>query len=155
MNNSPLSLGVGQHGEFAGTLTSINGYSATVSITCGSGAPPTCSGGFFVPVSGGTEFRVGVSSATAQKYHFDLIASGQDSGRIQHSVPVTFTAGSDFNLTNASGAQTISAGGTASYSFDVEPVSESFSSNLTFTCVGSSLPALSRCVFEPASRPCT
>ena len=56
-----------------------------------------------------------MSSATAQTYRFDLIASGQDSGRIQHSIPVTFIAGSDFNSTNASGAQTISAGGTASY----------------------------------------
>ena len=153
VNNSPLSLGVGQHGEFAGTLTALNDYSAPVSITCGSGAPPTCTGGSFVPISGGTEFRVGVSSATAQTYRFDLIASGQDSGRIQHSIQLMLITGSDFNLSNASGAQTISAGGTASYLLNVAPASDSFSNNLTFSCIGTSLPPLSRCIFQPASVP--
>src|SRR5437016_9820262 len=52
-SNNPLTVFVGQTAVFAGTLTgsngytssvdlTFNGYGSTVNLSCGTGAPPTC-----------------------------------------------------------------------------------------------------------------
>jgi hypothetical protein len=151
VNNSPLSLKVGQAGEFIGTLTSVNGYSQSVTISCGTGAPTNCSGGSFVPSAGGAQFQVSTGGNAEQTYHFNLMAKGADTSAIEHSVPVTLNLLADFVMTSDSGSQTIAAGGTATYLLDVTPGGTSFSNNVTFSCSSSSLPPLARCVFRPAS----
>jgi hypothetical protein len=151
VSNSPLSLNVGEAGNFTGTLTSLSGYSSNVTISCGAGAPANCTGGTFAPSAGGTSFQVSTSGNAEQTYHFSLMAKGTDASATEHSVPVTLNVVAGFVMTNDSGSQTIAAGGTASYLLNVTPSGESFDYTVNFSCASSSLPPLARCVFRPTS----
>lgn len=150
---NPTMVGtVNVSSTFNGTLTAANGYSSSVALSCGVGAPPNCTvqPAATVPSVGGTPFTVTVSSNVSQAYGFDVIAVGSDPSAIMHSVPVTFTAlpsqNFDFTMT-ATPSASVAAGQTASFSIDVNPNTGAFPSNVTFSC--SKLPALSTCTFQP------
>ncbi|HEX3321157.1 MAG TPA: hypothetical protein VHR84_10680 [Terriglobales bacterium] len=151
VNSSTLSVPAGDTTDFVGTLTSVEGYSKSVTISCGTGAPSTCTGGSVIPTSAGTEFRVKVGSSSAQTFHFDLIARGTDAASTQHALPVTLNSVSNFSMSSDADSQTIPAGGTASFFLSLVPGGGSFNNSVSFSC--SSLPSLSRCIFQPATLP--
>lgn len=139
---------------FNGTLLAANGYSSSVTLACGPGAPPSCviNPAIATPTLGGIPFTITVSTAVSQAYDFNITGLGSDPAATTNSTPVTFTAlpnqTFDFTIgitpTNAS----VPAGQPASFNIDVNPTTGSFPNNVTFSC--SKLPALTTCTFNPA-----
>ena len=82
--------------NFNGVLTSLNGYNNVANLSCGAGAPPTCSAApeSVVPTTSGAPFIVTVGSGQCGTYNFDVEAAGTDTLKTSHSFPVTFVANS-------------------------------------------------------------
>jgi hypothetical protein len=80
--------------NFNGVLTSLNGYNSAVNLSCGSGAPQTCSAApaSVVPTASGSAFIVTVGSGQCGVYKFNIVAAGTDPLVTSHLFPVTFTA---------------------------------------------------------------
>jgi hypothetical protein len=100
---------------YNGALTSLNGYSSPVNLSCGAGAtapPLTCSAlpTPLVPSANGAPFTVAVASTQCSPsgtpphtpYSFNVVAQGTDSSKTSHTFPATFTVTSpsqdDFTL---------------------------------------------------------
>jgi hypothetical protein len=115
VNNSPHTAGVTGTATFNGTLTSLNGYSSSVTLTCGSSRPVTYTPSpvSVTPTASGVAFTVSVSSDVVQNYSFNIVATGTDAGHITHSVGVVFSSTLDFAINNNSAAETVTAGQTA------------------------------------------
>src|SRR6202022_4556317 len=94
IGNPSLTASVNSSAQFNGTLTSLNGYSNAITLSCGPDAPPTCTvnPATAVPSTGGTSFAVTVSSNISQDYSFIITGVGSDPASITHSQAVTFTA---------------------------------------------------------------
>jgi hypothetical protein len=135
---------------FNGTLTAFNGYGSTVNLSCGTGAPPTCtpSSAGITPATGGVAFTISASSNLAQNYTFNVVGHGTDPSGITKTATVTLSSIFDFSITNRSGAQTTKAGLSATYSLDAAPLGGNFPNPITLSCTG--LPARSTCSFNPA-----
>jgi hypothetical protein len=152
ISNPSQSASAGSSATFDGTLTAFNGYTSSVNLSCGAGAPPTCTPlpSSVTPTSGGDAFTVSVSSNLAQNYNFSIVAQGTDPSAMTHSTAVTFSSTFDFLFTNSSSAQAVKAGLSATYSLDAKPsgTGNSFPNSVTLSCTG--LPARSTCSFNPA-----
>lgn len=148
ISNPSLSTTAGVQTTFNGTLTAFNGYSSLVNISCGAGAPPTCTPTSATPTAGGAAFSVTVSSGTAATYNFNITGVGTDGSATTHSLPVSLTVNADFSFSNTSGSQTVLAGQTATYDLDFNPVgAATFPNAIMYSCSG--LPALTSCSFAP------
>jgi hypothetical protein len=146
ISNSPASATVNQPATLNGTLTALAAYASPVSLSCGAGAPPTCtvSPASVTPTANGAPFTVTIESNLAQAYNFNIAGTGTDAGHIAHSTPVVFSSLFTFTVADASGTQTLKAGQTATYNLSVTPMGSTiFASAVTFTCSG--LPAGASC----------
>jgi hypothetical protein len=149
-----LTTSVNTSAVYHGTLTAINGYNSAVSLTCGSGAPPTCvaSPASAVPSVAGLPFTVTVSSNISQAYSFNIVASGTDPSAIAHSTPVNFTSlpaqTFDFTMGLTPTSASVVAGHSTLFSLDVNPTTGTFPNSVSLSC--SALPALTLCAFNPA-----
>ena len=116
ISNPALQAYVNSHVNFNGVLASLNGYNSAVNLSCGSGAPPTCSAApaSVVPTASGAPFLVTVGSGQCGVYNFNIVAVGTDSHATSHLFPVTFTANSYT---------------TPNYTLDVTPQSQTASVN--------------------------
>jgi len=116
ISNPSLQAYVNSTVNFSGTLTSLNGYSSVVNLSCGAGAPPTCSAApaSVVPTPSGAPFVVTVGSGACGTYNFKIVATGTDSLATSHKFPVTFTANSYT---------------TPGFTMDVTPISQTASVN--------------------------
>lgn len=96
VSNSPLSAYENTLAVFNGQLTSLNGYNSPVDVSCGSGAPPTCTvaPAVVTPTSTGAPFTVTVSSNRCGQYNFNINAKGTDLLGTSHSTAVQFTSNS-------------------------------------------------------------
>jgi hypothetical protein len=158
ISNPALSALVSTTATFNGTLTSVNGYSSQVNLSCGAGAPPSCAAvpAIATPSTAGEPFTVIVSSVSAQNYSFNIISQGMDASSITQAAPVTFstatTSNGDFSISNTSGPQTVPAGTAAQYvlTFTPIPAGSTFSNSVSYTCSSSPVP-LSSCSFAPLS----
>jgi len=150
INNPSQSALPSGAATFNGTLTAFNGYGSTVNLSCGTGAPPTCtpSSAGITPTAGGAAFTISASSNLAQNYTFNIVGHGTDPSGITRTATVTLSSIFDFNLTNSSGAQTTKAGLSATYNLDAAPLGGNFPNPVTLSCTG--LPARSTCSFNPA-----
>jgi hypothetical protein len=94
INNPALQAYVNSTVNFNGVLTSLNGYNSAVNVSCGKGAPPTCSAApaSLIPTLDGAPFLVTVGSAQCGVYNFNFVATGTDPLATSHVFPVTFTA---------------------------------------------------------------
>src|SRR5207245_3938247 len=123
-----------------GILTSVHGYSRSVTLSCRIGGPVTCTPGpgSVTPTAGGAAFTVSVSSDVVQNYNFNIVATGSDSGHITHSAGVVFNSTFDFAINNNSAPETVTAGQTASYNLNVRPMGNSshFHASVTPACFG-------------------
>ena len=153
--NSSLTGSVNATATLNGTLTSINGYSSSVALGCGTGAPPVCSvsPANATPSTAGTPFAVTVSSSVAQTYNFNITGIGSDRAATTHSVSVSYTAtttqASDFTMAINPTSSSITAGQTAQFTVTLNPTSGSFATSVTLSCTG--LPSLATCGFNPGS----
>jgi hypothetical protein len=151
--NSSLTASVNSSAQFDGTLTSLNGYSNAVTLSCGPGAPPTCTVNpvTTAPSSTGTSFTVTVSSNISQDYSFNIAAVGSDPAAISHSGAVTFTAipsqNFDFTMGITPASASVPVGRPTIFTLNVNSTTGSFPGNVSFAC--SKLPALTTCGFNP------
>src|SRR5262249_37863983 len=106
---------------FDGTLTSLNGYGSAVNLSCGAGAPPTCTAApaKVIPTGGGSGFTVTASSPQCGQYNFSILAKGTDPLATSHSFPVTFVSTSpsqpDFTLAINNPSLTAEVGTTVNF----------------------------------------
>jgi hypothetical protein len=92
-NPSPTAY-VNSTTQFTGTLTSLDGYNSLVNLSCGTGAPPTCTvaPASVTPNASGAPFTVTVGSNVCGQYSFNIVAQGTDTYAVSQSLPVTFTS---------------------------------------------------------------
>jgi hypothetical protein len=157
VSNPALTSPAGVIAKFNGVLTGVDGYTGSVNLICGAGAPPSCSASPSTtsPVAAGVPFTVSVASTSAQTYNFDIIGQSTDSPSLARSSSVTFTTtgGSpfDFSLIDSAGPQTVRAGSTASFTLSLQPRTGSFPDIVTFPPCSTTAP-LSNCA-SPATVP--
>jgi hypothetical protein len=146
ISNSPQSAPANQTATLNGLLRVLSGYGSAVDLSCGAGAPPTCT---IVPASvtptvAGTPFTVTVMSGAAQSYNFAVNGVSTDAAHVAHAAPVTFNSLFTITLALSSGTQTVTAGQTANYNVVVSPVgAATFATAVSFACTG--LPAAASC----------
>jgi hypothetical protein len=138
---------------FNGTVTAVNGYAGgTVTLTCGSGAPATCTppAPIALAAGGSANFMVTASSTTLGAFHFNI--HGTD-GTLAHDVPVTLTVGADFHVpATAVTCTPVTAGGVSSCSIPIGPDGQAtFANTVTYNCALAGFPNLSFCTFSPTS----
>ena len=156
---TPTTTVTNQNVTWNGTLTALNGYTGSVTVSCTAGAPATCSTPAPVkPTAAGAPFAMTLGSASIATFNFAI--QGTD-GTLTHATPtetLTVTApGADFTWTDTgSTSVTVLAGENATYTFSAAPLGGgTFSSSVSFSCAG--LPPLitgppgATCAFTPAS----
>ena len=148
---TPSSTLIGTNVTWNGKLTAVSGYTNTVTLSCGTGAPSTCTitPSTLVPTIAGAAFTVTVGSNTAGTYNFNI--QGTD-GTITNTLAVTLTVNQNFNITQPSLTPPLPAnpGQTTTTTMLVSPVgSSTFAGTVTFTC-SAGLPTGSTCSFSPA-----
>ena len=137
VSNSPLDIFPGQSGVFNGTVTAIDGYSSSVTLSCIAGTtppPPTCTATPSTLTPGNaTPFTVAVSGGSGE-YDFNMQGTGNDPNHVTHIFPVTLEF-LDFGLTTPSPAiVTVEAGATSSPENFQATAGGSFSQSVTVTC---------------------
>src|SRR5260370_2185827 len=95
-----------QTATFNGTLTAINGYSSSVTVTCGTGAPATCTPTTVTHTAGGAAFSITASNPTGGHFTFNLVATGADPQTTTHQQQVTLHV-SDFSVSVSNPVQTV------------------------------------------------
>lgn len=153
-----LTLPPGGQGTAQFTVTSTTFYAGSINFTCDasalSGATCTLAPSTPLAVTGASPGNLIASinipnNAAAGVYNFKI--NLQDStGAPSHSVTVALTVGQDFEVISTTPRQTVIAGQTSGpYNLTIEPVGSAFNAAITLSCSG--LPALSQCVFAPAT----
>jgi len=113
ISNPSLQAYVNSTVNFNGVLTSLNGYNSGVNLSCGTGAPPTCTAApaLVAPTASGAPFIVTVGSPACGSYNFNIVAAGTDAQKTSHLFPVAFTANSyttpNYTLDVTPGSQTV------------------------------------------------
>ncbi|MGH9498234.1 MAG: hypothetical protein ACRD3L_03760 [Terriglobales bacterium] len=157
INNPTLSADLGVGANFNGTLTATACYGFPVTLSCGSGSPPSCSATprILIPTISGAPFVVTVSSNQTATYNFDISSQGTDPLLIQHVALVAFTSGgnsgSGFTFSNNSGPESVRAGQSATYDLAVAAVKGKLPDPVTLTVSG--CPAASTCTLTPTEVP--
>jgi hypothetical protein len=138
---------------FTGTVTSLNGYNSKVNLSCGSGAPPTCSvaPAQLTPTATGAAFTVTVSSGQCGEYSFNIVAAGTDPYAVSHSAAVGFTSTSiappDYTLEIANPSLTAPVNNNATFNGTLMATA-CYSGTVNLSC-GSGAPA--NCAASPVS----
>jgi len=137
VSNSPLTLFSGQLGAFTGAVNAVNGYAASVAITCVAGTsnpPSSCS----VPQSplslpANTVFAVEAIDVPGD-YNFTLQAVGSDTNHVTHTIPLALHVVS-FALSTPTPATVTASRGTTSppASFQITAAG-SFNQSMTLAC---------------------
>ena len=138
VSNSPLTVFLGQTTTFSGTVSALNGYTNSVTLSCvaGSNSPPsTCSPSPSTLTPGTkTPFTVTVGGASGD-YNFNLQGAGSDTKHVTHQLPLTLHV-VNFGMTAPSPANvTVSRGTTASpVSFQITAAG-SFDQSVNVSCL--------------------
>ncbi len=140
-------------GTFNGTLTSVNNYAGTVTLSCSTGKPTTCTPPAPITLTAGgtTNFSVTAANPTAPATAFNFNIHGTDN-TILVDAPVTlnvvdFTIGAlDHNAVTAN----VPNPSTPVVTFTVSAAGP-FADPVTLTCPGVPAGAGAACNFSPAS----
>jgi hypothetical protein len=140
VSNSPLYAFAGQTANFNGSITTFNGYTSSINVTCaaGSSAPPsTCpsSGSPVViaaPATSGS-FTVAAGDSVVGDFNFYFNATGSDPKTVSQQAPVTLYS-VDFSL-GAVPAATVPAGNDATVTFNVSALGK-FAGDVSLSCSG-------------------
>lgn len=149
ISNPSLSAFPNQGVNFQGTLTSVNGYASSVTVSCGGTHPANCGQATVTPAPGGTAFSIAASDPTDATFSFPLNAVGTDANKTSHSQTVTLAV-SDFDLAGVTGTTVIAppTGTSTRILFTVKSLN-GFSGTVALACAGA--PAGASCNFSPAN----
>ena len=153
VSNPSLTAHGNSTATFNGTLTAVNGYSNSVTLSCGTGAPSTCvvTPSSIVPTASGAAFTIDVSSSTSQAYSFSINAVGSDAASISHSFGLAFTAMPvqtfDFSMLVTPSNASVAAGQSTLFTLTLGPTPDAFPNDVSLSCTG--VPALTSCNFNP------
>lgn len=145
--NPNLTAFPNQSASFQGNLTSLNGYSNAVTVSCGVPHPANCGMATVTPTPGGTVFSIAASDSNVTTFNFALNAVGSDANKTSHAQAVLLTV-SDFGVA-ASGTVTAPPTGTSStLPFTVQSLN-GFSGTVTLACAVA--PTNTSCNFSPSA----
>jgi hypothetical protein len=140
-----------QTATFTGNLFALFAYSNSVMLSCGTGAPPSCSAppSGVIPSSSGTAFAMNVSGPAVADYSFNIHGIGTDTNSTTHDLPVAFHV-VDFSISAVQPTTVIAYQGSESQlsSINLLP-SAQFSGTVTLSCDLNTLPAEATCYFSP------
>ncbi len=142
---------------FNGTVTALDGYNSSVTLTCiaGSTNPPTpCtpSPATLTPTASGTPFSVSVGAGTAiTNYSFYLQGVGSDPNNTTHSTPLVLDV-VNFGLTAPTPNPINEPRGAASVPVSFEVTAQgSFNQSVTLSCSFAPTIAGATCAFTPSA----
>jgi len=140
----------GQSGTATGSLSALNGYSASINLSCGAGAPQPC---MFVPASAAPPANFTLTAPTApataaQDYLFTVNAVGSDAAQITHIQNVTLRV-VDYSLAspNPSSLSVAQGNPTQPITISVSALGN-FTGSVSLSCPN--LPTGSSCIFSPS-----
>ncbi|HET7184250.1 MAG TPA: hypothetical protein VFI82_06165 [Terriglobales bacterium] len=150
VSNPVLFSFSGQTATYNGAITTFNGYSDSINITCTGTLPSTCpnSGSPVVVTAPATNgnFSVTAGNGAVGDFSFKLTAVGSDpKGLTQQSAVILHSV--DFSLGSVP-SSTVGQGDAADVGFSVSPLGQ-FTGDITLSCP-SGLPAGTACTFSPA-----
>jgi hypothetical protein len=156
VSNPLLVAFPGTNATFSGTLTALDGYSSSVTLSCiaGSTSPPSpCapSPATLTPTSSGTPFSVTVGAGAITNYSFNLQGAGSDPNRTTHLAGLTLEV-VNFGLTPPSPNTIVEprGGTTTPVSFQVT-AQGSFDQTVTLSCGFAPAITGAACSFTPAA----
>ena len=138
VSNTPLTAFAGSTGIFDGMLTSLNGYTSSVSLTCTSGStspPGTCtpSQSVITPTPPGAPFTLSVDGAIGD-YSFNLRGEGADSNNTTHTAALLLHV-VNFGITTPSPTSITEPRGAASPPVSFQVTAQgSFNQSVTVAC---------------------
>jgi hypothetical protein len=156
VSNPLLVAFPGTNASFSGTVTALDGYGSTVTLSCiaGSTSPPspcTPTPATLTPTSNGTPFSVTVGASAITNYSFNLQGVGSDSNKTTHLAGLTLEV-VNFGLTPPMPSTIVEprGGTTTPVSFQVT-AQGSFDQTVTLSC--SFAPAITgaACAFTPGA----
>jgi len=154
LDSSSVSILAGQTGTLTGSITTSNGYSSPIKLSCAAGntvVPPTCKidPAQLTPSSGKNTITVTLGATSATTYAFNIKAAGTDAAKITSTRGASLNV-FDFQIPASLGSHTITAGQSASYSISFTVLGGAkFPDVVSLTCGG--LPSQTTCSFSPAS----
>ena len=151
ITNTPLTVLKNQTATFSGKLTAVGGYNSPVTVTCGAGAPGTCTfspSNVITPTPTGAAFTVSMpSGVTITNYSFNI--HGTD-GTITHDAPVVLQV-TDFSLGVPNPATvTAQQGGVSTPTQYTLGSLGPFNGTVNLNCSISGSPAGASCSFLPS-----
>lgn len=151
ISNTPQTVLQNQTVTFNGTLTALNNYNNAVTLSCGAGAPGSCTfpGNPITPTLTGAPFTVSMPSGNViQNYTFNI--HGTD-GTLSHDFSVTVNV-TDFSLGTPNPATvTVVQGGTSNATQYQLGSLGPFNGTVGLSC-SAGLPPGASCNFSPASQ---
>lgn len=152
VDNTPLTAFAGQTGTFNGTMTALNGYTSSVTLSCvaGSTSPPSVCSPSPVTIKPGSRTPFTVStSGTVDDYHFAIQGVGEDVNHITHNLPLTLHV-INFGMTAPSPTRVTVPRGTTSpmVSFQITAAG-SFNQTVEVSCTTTI--ANARCTLTPST----
>lgn len=138
----------GQTAIFNGVLSTQDGFSSPVNLSCAPGAPSVCTPvpASPTPSSAGTPFTVTAGGMAAGSFQFTLQAVGTDFAQTSHTSPVLTLAVVDFALGPLGSVTSLASGTSPPQQFMVTG-SGGFTGAVNLGCAG--LPAGASCGFSP------
>ena len=152
--DTPITAFLGALASFSGTVTAVNGYNNSVSLSCtaGSSGPPSpCSPSpvTLTPTSRGSAFALSVGTGTIGDYSFNVQGIGSDPNATTHSTPLTLHVVS-FGLTTPSPGSITEPRGSTSPPVDFQVTAQgSFDQGVTLSCSFSPGITGAGCSFTP------
>jgi hypothetical protein len=155
VSNTPLTAFAGTTPTFNGTVTAVNGYNSSVTLSCATGttsppSPCTPAPPSFTPASTGTAFSLTTGSVIGD-YSFNLRGVGSDPNAATHVAALVLHV-VDLDLTAPTPATVIEPRGAISPPISFQLTAEgSFNQSVTVSC--SFIPTISgaTCTFSPSA----
>jgi hypothetical protein len=155
VSNTPLTAFAGTTPTFTGTVTAVNGYNSSVTLSCtaGSTSPPspcTPTPSSFTPASAGTAFSITTGAAIGD-YSFNLQAVGSDPNNTTHVAALTLHI-VNLGLTTPSPTTVIEPRGATSPPVSFQVTTQgSFDQSVTLSCSFNPSISGASCAFTPGA----
>ena len=155
VSNTPITAFAGTTPTFNGTVTAVDGYSNSVTLSCTAGgtsspSPCTPNPATLTPAATGTAFSLTTGSAIGD-YNFNVQAAGSDLNHTTHVAAVNLSV-VNFGLTTPSPGTVIEPPGAASSPVSFQATAQgSFNQSVTLSCSFSPSIAGATCGFTPGT----